>query len=166
VGAHGSGGKLGSVLVVALAVLTATWVIPPQEAHAAEQRFGGVEMVTADGRLLTGEAAAREYEALRQQPAINCGSCRKFVVIDAEKMRYIARNINMAFKTGKPFILHRIEDKTAIRGNRYKACVGAGFQPNYGGSCDEYPSPAALRAVRARTPRKYRCASRTARATR
>jgi hypothetical protein len=124
------------LVVVALAAFAAAAVLPPQVAPAADQQFGGVAMMTVSGQLLTGPAAASEYEALRQQPSINCGSCRKYVVITAQKMPFIARNINMAFHAGKPFVLHKVNQVVAS-GNRAKAC--AGFQPNYQGSCDEYP---------------------------
>jgi hypothetical protein len=124
------------LVVVALVAFAAAAVLPPQVAHAADQRFGGVEMMTASGHLLTGPAAANEYEALLQQPSINCGSCRKYVVITAQKMPFIARNISLAFQAGKPFLLHKAN--AVVQGANRKASCGS-FQPNYQGWCDEYP---------------------------
>jgi hypothetical protein len=141
-----------------VALVVSTCLSAPQ-AFAGEPD-GGVEVMTAGGEHLTGAAATREYDALRQQPSINCGSCRKFVVIDAEKMRYIARNINMAFHSGKPFLLHRVEDKTIIRANRYKACVGAGFHATTAAVAMSTPLRAVPRAAPVRRRRKYPSASR------
>jgi hypothetical protein len=119
---------LGCTVAIGLLVTAGT-------ASAGDSR-GGVALMTAAGEYLTGTAAVREYDALREQPTVNCGSCRKYVVITAQKMPYIARNINMAFKAGKPFVLHKV-NQTLAAANRAKAC--AGFQPSYQGSCDEYP---------------------------
>jgi hypothetical protein len=129
------GNKVRWALALAAAMVVSTCLSAPH-AFAGEQ-YGGVAMMTATGEYLTGAAAVREYEALQRQPAINCGSCRKFVAISADKMPYIARNINNAFKTGRPFVLHRTENRAVIGANRKASC--GGFQPNYGGWCDEYP---------------------------
>jgi Deoxyribonuclease NucA/NucB len=128
---------LGAVCVV---TGSGTWLPPstpvtPVTLTAAQ--LGDVEVMSEDGKLYTGDAAAREYANLRAQPDMNCGSCRKYVVISAQKMPFIARNISMAFKVGKPFLLRRTANPAAIRANR-KASCGA-FQPNYEGWCDEYP---------------------------
>jgi hypothetical protein len=59
----------------------------------------------------------------------------KILVIDAERMPFIARNIQLAWGEGKPFILHRNSAKQPA--NRAAAC--GRFVAKYpGGSCDEY----------------------------
>jgi hypothetical protein len=59
----------------------------------------------------------------------------KVVVINAAKMPYIARSIQLAWGEGQPFILHRNSAKQAA--NRAAAC--GRFVAKYpGGSCDEY----------------------------
>jgi hypothetical protein len=64
-----------------------------------------------------------------------CGTL-KVVVINAERMPFIARNIQLAWADGHPFLLHRNSAKQAA--NRIAAC--GSFTPKYpGGSCDEYP---------------------------
>lgn len=97
--------------VMLAAIVVSTYFSAPQA--LAGEPYGGVAVMTASGEYLTGAAAAREYDALRQQPSINCGSCRKYVVITAQKMPFIARNINMAFKAGKPFVLHKVNQTLA-----------------------------------------------------
>lgn len=63
-----------------------------------------------------------------------CGPL-KVVVINAERMPFIARNIQLAWGEGKPFMLHRNSAKQAA--NRAKAC-GKFVAKYQGGSCDEY----------------------------
>ncbi|MGB3442638.1 MAG: NucA/NucB deoxyribonuclease domain-containing protein [Actinophytocola sp.] len=59
----------------------------------------------------------------------------KAVEINAAKMPFIARNIQLAWGEGQPYILHRNSAKQAT--NRAAAC--GKFVAKYpGGSCDEY----------------------------
>ena len=62
-----------------------------------------------------------------------CGDL-KILVIDARRMAFISRNIQLAWGEGIPAVLTRNSAKQAT--NRAAAC-GA-FVPKYGGSCDEY----------------------------
>jgi Deoxyribonuclease NucA/NucB len=134
----GEAGGRAALLVLAVVLALAALIVSPvgeAEASAAEP-YGGVVMMTADGQHLTGAAASTEYAQLVNQKTINCGSCRKYVVITAVRMPFVARNISMAFKVGKPFLLHKVNE-AAADGNRKVAC--GSFQANYEGSCDEYP---------------------------
>lgn len=66
-----------------------------------------------------------------------CGDV-KFVIIDAAKMPFIARNIQLAWGAGHPFALRR---DSAARAANYKKTCQSGFVKKYppNGSCDEYP---------------------------
>jgi hypothetical protein len=62
-----------------------------------------------------------------------CGDL-KILVIDAKRMSFIGRNIQLAWEQGIPAVLTRNSAKQAA--NRAAAC--GSFVPKYGGSCDEY----------------------------
>ncbi|GLZ30798.1 hypothetical protein Lesp02_29870 [Lentzea sp. NBRC 105346] len=62
-----------------------------------------------------------------------CGDL-KILVIDAKRMSFIGRNIQLAWGQGIPAVLTRNSAKQAT--NRAAAC--GSFVPKYGGSCDEY----------------------------
>jgi Deoxyribonuclease NucA/NucB len=64
----------------------------------------------------------------------------KILVIDAAKMPYIARNIQLAWSEGRNYLLHR--DASKNRRAKYEASCGSrsGFVVKYPGqgSCDEF----------------------------
>lgn len=85
-------------------------------------------LVASDGEAEVKQCGARVALTTRQ-----CGDL-KIVVIDAAKMPFISRNIQLAWMDGIPSILTRNSAKQAT--NRAVAC--GKFVPKYGGSCDEY----------------------------
>ena len=87
------------VLAAVLAATMAMLATPTASAATGPDRTGGVEIMTANGRHLTGEPARATYARYLTQ---GCGGCQKFVAIDASKMPFIARNISTAWATGKP----------------------------------------------------------------
>lgn len=80
------------------------------------------------------ESKAKQCTTVQILNDRRCGKL-KLVLISAQRMPYIARNISLAWGEGQPFILHRNSAKQAS--NRAAAC--GSFAPKYqGGSCDEY----------------------------
>lgn len=59
----------------------------------------------------------------------------RILVVDATRMPFIARNTKLAWESGLPAVLTM--DRSKQGANRQQAC--GGFEPNYGGQCDEYP---------------------------
>jgi len=91
-------------------------------------------MVSADQKSQIEQCSTQQIIASKE-----CGDI-KIVLISAEKMPFIARNISLAWTGGKPAELTR--DKRENRRGKYGATCGAGnFTINYPGvgSCDEYP---------------------------
>jgi len=99
--------------------------------------FGSDIVVVGEGDtqvMVAGDAEAKECTAVQLLNDRRCGSL-KIVVISADRMPYIARNIQLAWGDGQPSLLHRNSAKQA--GNRAAAC--GRFVAKYpGGSCDEY----------------------------
>lgn len=93
---------------------------------------GTTDFVTAtDAHELVKECTSEQVLQDRK-----CGET-KIVVLDAAKMPFIARNIQLAWGEGKPYVLHR--SLTMQRRNRALACPRT-FPKQYNkGSCDEYP---------------------------
>jgi hypothetical protein len=89
-------------------------------------------MVAVDARPKTASCATAEILRVKV-----CGDV-KFVIIDAAKMPFIARNIQLGWRDGQPFALRR--DSSARAANYKKSCQ-SGFVKKYPqvGSCDEYP---------------------------
>ncbi|MGH3568262.1 MAG: NucA/NucB deoxyribonuclease domain-containing protein [Pseudonocardia sp.] len=89
----------------------------------------------------TGVAAQRP--GMTMMPTVPCPAgdtdcvSSKILQIDAAKMPYIARNIQIAFDLGKPEVLRRQADVNVRNANRAAACRG--FVSMFGGTCDEYP---------------------------
>jgi hypothetical protein len=80
------------------------------------------------------EGKVRQCATVRLLNDRRCGPL-KIVIISAERMPFIARNIQLAWGEGQPFLLHRNSAKQAA--NRAAAC--GRFVAKYpGGSCDEY----------------------------
>jgi hypothetical protein len=91
--------------------------------------FGASYITAPEGKRRTEKCTSNQLLNDRK-----CGDL-KVLVIDAERMPFIARNIQLAWSEGKPFILHRNSAKQAA--NRAAAC--GRFVPKYpGGSCDEH----------------------------
>jgi hypothetical protein len=80
-----------------------------------------------------GESKVKKCTAQVALTTRKCGDL-KIVVIDATKMPFISRNIQLAWSDGVPSVLTRNSAKQAA--NRAAAC--GKFVPKYGGSCDEY----------------------------
>jgi hypothetical protein len=86
--------------------------------------------------MVAGDAEAKVKECTTVQ-LVNDRRCGplKIVIISAERMPFIARNIQLAWGEGQPFLLHRNSAKQTA--NRAAAC--GRFVAKYpGGSCDEY----------------------------
>lgn len=82
------------------------------------------------------EAKVKQCTTIQLVNDRRCGPL-KVVVINAQRMPFISRNIQLAWGVGKPFLLHRNSAKQAA--NRINAC--GKFAPKYpDGSCDEYAS--------------------------
>lgn len=97
----------------------------------------GAELVTAP------DVQAR-LDLCRPGEAVSDDPCDglPFVVLDAEKLPFIAANIKTAWEEGRPGILTRGGNEV-IKGNRQAAC--GRFTPAYPqGSCDEYPFASSL----------------------
>jgi Deoxyribonuclease NucA/NucB len=94
--------------------------------------------------LVTAPDVAAKVKECRPGEDLSADGCDDLpiVVLDAEKMPFIGRNITTAWAAGKPGILTRGGDET-IKANRAKSC--GKFKPAYpGGSCDEYPFASSL----------------------
>ncbi|MBC6451002.1 NucA/NucB deoxyribonuclease domain-containing protein [Actinokineospora xionganensis] len=101
--------------------------------------FGGNDPVIIEDhgyQLLIGDDGEAKVRQCTAQVALTIRQCGdvKVVVIDATKMPFISRNIQLAWADGIPSILTRNSAKQAV--NRAAAC--GKFVPKYGGSCDEY----------------------------
>jgi len=132
------GGLLLPVVVVAIVV-----VAVPQLRDKALDRFsrltGGIELV-GEGEtqfMVAASAASKVHKCIPRQSLADrqCGDL-KFVVIDAARMPFIARNISTAWQVGKPGVLTK--DSAAETVNRRKVCLSS-FPRPHGGQCDEYP---------------------------
>ena len=89
--------------------------------------------------LITAPDVQERLDLCRPGEPVSDEECNglRFVVLDAEKMPFIATNIATAWDEGKPGLLTRGGNEV-IGANRQAAC-GA-FTPAYpAGSCDEYP---------------------------
>jgi hypothetical protein len=145
--------RRGHCLAGALAVVLLTMSLTVGQASAADNRYGGVEALTATGKVLTGPAAIEYYEQSRRgiKEQGQCterqnfsgdmsGLCSgaKVVVINAMKMPFIARNINKAIsEEDYPMVLNRVDP--AQRQVNYTASCMMFVKKYRDGSCDEYP---------------------------
>lgn len=133
------GGSLLFVLIVAVAAIAAV----PQLRDKALDLLGGVTGGTdlvgeGDTQFMVAASAASEVHKCAPQQELADEQCEdlKFVVIDAERMPFIARNISTAWEAGKPGVLTK--DRAAEAVNRRKVCLPS-FPRPHGGWCDEYP---------------------------
>jgi hypothetical protein len=105
-----------------------------------EGMFGDHDPVvlgSGDAALTVASGAESKVKQCTSAQVINDRRCGKVkvLVIGADRMPFISRNIQLAWHEGKPFMLHRNSPKQAA--NRAAAC--GSFAPKYaGGSCDEY----------------------------
>lgn len=116
-----------------------------QLADRVSDLFGGSEPVVIGGggsRFMVGsdgESAVRECTSEQLVTAKRCGRA-KVLIINAAKMPFIARNISLAWSSGKPAMLHR--DQPENRQRHYEASCGrrSGFVAKHPGlgSCDEF----------------------------
>lgn len=112
--------------------------------------LGGEPVVTGDGdsKFMVAsdeESAVKECTADQLLADKRCGDA-KVLIIDAAKMPFIARNIKLAWSSGKPAMLHRDQSE-----NR---------QPHYDVSCGRKRYRAASRTARARPSRTRTTATR------
>lgn len=95
-----------------------------------------------DATIMVASNVESDLEECTVQEITSAKQCDdlKILVIDAVKMPYIARNIQMAWGDGRDFMLHR--DTSESRRAKYEASCGSrsGFVIKYPGqgSCDEY----------------------------
>jgi hypothetical protein len=90
-----------------------------------------------DTQIMVASDAKAKVKQCTTAQLVNDRRCgpTKVVVINAQRMPFIARNIQLAWHGAQPFLLHRNSAKQAA--NRAKAC--GKFVAKYpGGSCDEY----------------------------
>lgn len=134
--------KSGLLLPVVV-VLAVVVVAVPQARDKVLSLFGavtgGTELV-GDGEtqfMVASSASAQVHRCAPQQELAD-GQCDdlKFVIIDAARMPFIARNISTAWQAGKPAVLTK--DRSAEAANRRKVCLPS-FPRPFGGQCDEFP---------------------------
>jgi hypothetical protein len=133
--------KSGGLLLVAIAVV-AVVAIPELRAKVADlfgDVTGGTELVgEGEVQFMVASSAASDVRKCAPQQGLTDQQCDdlKFVIIDAAKMPFVARNISTAWESGRPGVLTK--DKAAESANRRKVCL-ASFPRSHGGQCDEYP---------------------------
>jgi hypothetical protein len=133
--------KGGGLLLVAAAVVVVVAV--PEVRNTVTDLFGsvtgGTELVgEGETQFMVAASAASEVDKCTPQQGLADQQCDalKFVIIDAARMPFIARNISTAWETGKPGVLTK--DSAAESANRRKVCLPS-FPRRHGGQCDEYP---------------------------
>ncbi|WP_158852889.1 NucA/NucB deoxyribonuclease domain-containing protein [Saccharothrix deserti] len=100
---------------------------------------GGTELVgEGETQFLVAASAASEVHKCAPAQGLADQQCDdlKFVILDAAKMPFIARNISTAWQAGHPGVLTK--DRTAEAVNRRKVCLPS-FPRKHGGQCDEFP---------------------------
>lgn len=131
-------GGLLPIALLALVVLAAPEV-RDEVLGSFDGATGGTELV-GDGETQFLVAASSAAEVHKCTPARGLADQQcddlKFVVIDAAKMPFIARNISTAWQVGHPGVLTR--DRAVQAVNRRKVCRPS-FPRKYGGQCDEFP---------------------------
>lgn len=107
---------------------------------AVESIFSGGDPVilgAGESAIMVAGDAESDLDDCTVEQVLNDRSCGdlKVLVMNAERMPFIGRNIQLAWSEGQPYVLHRNSAKQAS--NRAAAC--GSFQAKYpGGSCDEY----------------------------
>lgn len=126
-----------------IVVAAVTVAVVPQTSEFASELFGGLTGGTeliGDGetQFMVAASAASEVHKCTPQQSLAAEQCDdlRFVIIDAARMPFIARNISTAWTAGKPGVLTK--DRTAEVANRRKVCLSS-FPRPHGGQCDEFP---------------------------
>ncbi|MPZ79775.1 MAG: hypothetical protein GEV28_04995 [Actinophytocola sp.] len=133
--------KSGGLLLVAVAVVA--FVAIPELRAKITNLFssvtGGTELVGEGAtQFMVAASAASEVHKCTPPKGLADQECDdlKFVIIDAAKMPFIARNISTAWGSGKPGVLTK--DSTRTAANRKVVCL-PNFPKPHGGQCDEFP---------------------------
>lgn len=134
-------------LLMAGAVMVAGVIFAPRLVDGVGSAIGG--LLGANDPVIVGEGDSSIMVAPGAKPKVApCSTAEilqkkmcddvKFVIVDAAKMPHIARNVQLAWADGHPFILHR---DSAARPVNYRKSCQSGFVKKYptNGSCDEYP---------------------------
>lgn len=99
----------------------------------------GVEIIgDGDSRVMTATSAESEVKNCTAEQIITNRECGDLSVllVNARKMPFVARNTELAWKSGLPAVLTMNRSKQGA--NRAVACPPS-FPRPHGGSCDEYP---------------------------
>lgn len=134
------GGMLSVIILVGALVV---FVGPVRDKIGELFGGGNSEIIgTGDNRLMVSSGDKSRVEGCTPERVIIDKSCGdlKVVIVNAAKMPFIARNISLAWVSGKPAELTR--DSRENRRAKYAATCGPGiFTIKYpgAGSCDEYP---------------------------
>ena len=94
-----------------------------------------------DGQVMVAGRAASRVKQCTTQELLGQRKCDdlKIVIIDAAKIPFIARNIQLAWGEGKEFLLHK-DAPYSDQPKRDAVCGPRVFKAHYeNGSCDEYP---------------------------
>ena len=132
----------GGLLLAVIVVLVAVVAIPrlkDQVLGLFGRAPGGTELVGYGAtQFMVAASAATEVHKCAPQQELADEECDdlKFVIIDADRMPFIARNISTAWDAGKPGVLTK--DRTSESDNRRKVCLPS-FPRPHGGQCDEFP---------------------------
>lgn len=133
--------KTGLLLPLLAAVGLVAYVGLDTVTDTVGDLFGNNDPVVVEDnghQLLVGSDGESEVKRCTAQVALTSRQCGdvKVVVIDANKMSFIARNIKLAWSQGQSAILHR--ESANSRAKRGKVC-GSSFKKTYPrGSCDEF----------------------------
>ncbi|PXY37237.1 NucA/NucB deoxyribonuclease domain-containing protein [Prauserella flavalba] len=132
-------GLLLPVILVAAVVAAAIPEVRNDVLGLFNSFTGGTELV-GDGetQFMVAASAASDVRKCAPQQELADEQCDdlKFVIIDAARMPFIARNISTAWAAGKPGVLTK--DRAAEAVNRRKVCLSS-FPRPHGGQCDEFP---------------------------
>ncbi|CRK55913.1 hypothetical protein [Alloactinosynnema sp. L-07] len=130
--------KTKGSLLLSLVAITAVMVAFPGVRDEVLGLFDsrGTELVgDGEAQFMVAGSAADDVGRCKPEADPECDGL-KFVVIDAAKMPFIARNISTAWQVGKPGVLTK--DRLAEGVNRRKVCLPS-FPQSHGGQCDEFP---------------------------
>lgn len=100
---------------------------------------GGVEIIgTGDEQIMVTGSTKSKMKNCTPGQIVSNRQCddETFLLINARKMPFIARNTKLAWESGSPATLTMNRPKQTT--NRAKACPRS-FPKPHGGQCDEYP---------------------------
>ncbi len=130
-----SSGLLPILLIAAVVV-----VVGPQFIDGMPNLLGDLGSSTdASTEYAVAPGAKPQTDKCTAQQILKDRQCDdlKIVVLDAAKMPFITRNIQLAWTDGQPFILTRASQLQ--NANRAKACTSSFVRRFPKSSCDEYP---------------------------